>query len=134
MQIKRGSDLHPIPDSVAEANTDGAVTEHRCFKTCAGDTPYHTEANFLRTICVQGYSPYSVNDYHTITNEDLPQDAACVVVKMMAVCMPSYSIDFGRRCQANKDVIRRYKRWYNDNLAACALDTPCHAARRHAAH
>ncbi len=84
--------------------------------TRAGDTPYNTEGNFLRTLYVQGYTPYSINDYQTITNEDTPEAAACVVIKMMAVGIPTYSIDFDRLCQANKDVIARYNNWYNENL------------------
>ena len=86
--------------------------------TRAGDTPYNTEGNFLRTLYVQGYTPFSINDYQTITNDDSPQDAACVVLKMMAVGIPTYSIDFDRLCQANKDVIARYNLWYLENLKA----------------
>jgi hypothetical protein len=84
--------------------------------TRAGDTPYNTEGNFLRTIYVQGYSPYSINDYQTITNEDSPEAAACVVIKMLAAGIPTYSIDFERLDQANKDVIARYNGWYLENL------------------
>lgn len=86
--------------------------------TRAGDTPYNTEGNFLRTLYVQGYSPYSINDYQTITNEDSPETAACVVIKMMAVGIPTYSIDFDRLNRENKDVIARYNKWYLENLDA----------------
>ncbi len=86
--------------------------------TRAGDTPYNTEGNFLRTLYVQGYTPFSINDYQTITNEDSPEAAACVVLKMMAVGIPTYSIDFDRLCQANKDVIAHYNNWYRENLPA----------------
>jgi len=84
--------------------------------TRAGDTPYNSEGNFLRTLYVQGYSPFAVNDYQTVTNADSPQAAACMVIKMMAVGIPAYSIDFDRLCRANKDVIGHYNRWYNDNV------------------
>jgi len=84
--------------------------------TRAGDTPYNTEGNFLRTLYVQGYSPYAINDYQTITNEDSPEAAACVVLKMMAVGIPTYSIDFDRLRDANKQVIGRYNNWYNENI------------------
>ncbi len=84
--------------------------------TRAGDTPYNTEGNFLRTLYVQGYSPFSINDYQTITNEDSPQDAACVVLKMMAAGIPTYSIDFARLNQDNKTVIARYNNWYLANV------------------
>lgn len=86
--------------------------------TRAGDTPYNTEGNFLRTLYVQGYSPFAINDYQTVTNEDTPESAACLVLKMMAVGIPTYSINFDRLCQANKDVIARYNHWYRENLPA----------------
>ncbi|MBN1673432.1 MAG: alpha-galactosidase [Kiritimatiellae bacterium] len=86
--------------------------------TRAGDTPYNTEGNFLRTVYVQGYSPYSINDYQTVTNEDSPEATACVVIKMMAAGIPTYSIDFDRLCPENKAVIGRYNAWYNENLRA----------------
>jgi alpha-galactosidase len=86
--------------------------------TRAGDTPYNTEGNFLRTLYVQGYSPFSINDYQTITNDDKPEDAACVVLKMMAAGIPTYSIDFSRLNKDNKKVIARYNNWYLENLKA----------------
>ena len=86
--------------------------------TRAGDTPYNTEGNFLRTLYVQGYTPFSINDYQTITNDDKPEDAACVVLKMMAVGIPTYSIDFARLNKENKKVIARYNHWYLENIQA----------------
>jgi hypothetical protein len=86
--------------------------------TRAGDTPYNPEGNFLRTLYVQAYSPYSINDYQTITNEDTPPAAACVVIKMLAAGIPAYSIDFDRLNDENKKVIANYNRWYVGNLAA----------------
>lgn len=86
--------------------------------TRAGDTPYNTDGNFLRTLYVQGYSPYSLNDYQTVTNADSPAETACMVLKMIAVGIPAYSIDFERLAQANKDVIARYNNWYNENVRA----------------
>jgi hypothetical protein len=84
--------------------------------TRAGDTPYNTEGNYLRTLYVQGYSPYSISDYQTITNEDSPEDAACIVLKMIAAGIPTYSIDFDRLSECNKAPIRHYNTWYNDNI------------------
>ena len=84
--------------------------------TRAGDTPYNTEGNFLRTIYVQAYTPYAINDYQTITPEDSPASAGCIVLKMMAAGIPAYSIDFERLNDANKRVIAHYNRWYLDNL------------------
>jgi hypothetical protein len=86
--------------------------------TRAGDTPYSPEANYLRTAHVQGYTPFSINDYQTVTNADAPEDAACVVIKMLAAGIPTYSIDFRRLGEANKAVIAHYNRWYNERIAA----------------
>ncbi len=84
--------------------------------TRAGDTPYGPEVNYQRTIYNQAYTPYSINDYQTITSEDSPEAAACIVIKMLAAGIPTYSIDFNRLCQANKDVLRRYNTWYGQNI------------------
>jgi hypothetical protein len=84
--------------------------------TRAGDTPYCPEGNYLRTLHVQAYSPFAINDYQTVTNADSPQDAACVVIKMLAAGIPTYSIDFDRLGEANKRVIAHYNGWYNANL------------------
>ncbi len=84
--------------------------------TRAGDTPYNTEGNYLRTLYVQGYSPYAVNDYQTITSYDSPEAAACIVIKMCAVGIPSYSIDFARLTEENKQAIKTYNDWYNDHI------------------
>lgn len=84
--------------------------------TRAGDTPYNTDGNFLRTVYVQGYSPFAVNDYQTITSHDSPESAACIVIKMSAVGIPSYSIDFSRLTEKNKQAIKTYSHWYNDHV------------------
>jgi|GEM_PF-1599373 len=85
--------------------------------TRAGDTPYCSEGNFLRTLHVQAWSPFALNDYQTITNADSPADAACLVIKMLAVGIPSYSIDFDRLSPANRRVIAHYNGWYNERIA-----------------
>lgn len=84
--------------------------------TRAGDTPFSLDANFLRTLHIQSYSPFSINDYQTITDADSPEDAAVVVIKMIAVGIPTYSIDFDRVTDANKRVMARYNDWYNGNI------------------
>lgn len=84
--------------------------------TRAGDTPYDPEGNYLRTLYVQAYSPYSINDYQTITPGDTAESTACIVIKMISVGIPTYSIDFFRLNQENKDVIKNYNEWYIQNL------------------
>ncbi len=86
--------------------------------TRAGDTPYDPEGNFLRTLYVQAYSPFSINDYQTITPGDSPESAACIVIKMMSVGIPTYSIDFFRLNQENKNIIKNYNEWYIQNLSS----------------
>jgi hypothetical protein len=82
----------------------------------AGDTPYNPAGNFARTIYNQAYTPYSINDYQTITNEETPETTACIVIKMITAGIPSYSIDLFRLNQANKTVIANYNNWYIDNI------------------
>lgn len=84
--------------------------------TRAGDTPYSTEGNFLRTLYIQGYTPYAINDYQTITNYDTPQSAAAVIIKMIAVGIPTYSIDFTRLNDSNKKVLAHFNNWYIRNV------------------
>ncbi len=82
----------------------------------AGDTPYNSEGNFLRTAYVNAYTPYSLNDYQTITNSDTTETAACMIIKMISVGVPSYSIDLGNLKAAHKNTIGFYNKWYIDNL------------------
>lgn len=51
----------------------------------------------------------------TITPEDSPEEAACIVIKMMAIGIPSYSIDLFRLNNENKQVIAGYNAWYTAN-------------------
>ncbi|MFH1613541.1 MAG: alpha-galactosidase [Planctomycetota bacterium] len=82
----------------------------------AGDTPYDPEGNFLRTAYINSYTPYSLNDYQTITNSDSVADAAVIVVKMLAVGVPSYSMDLQTLDERHKHVISFYHGWYLRNL------------------
>ncbi len=82
----------------------------------AGDTPYNSEGNFLRTAYVNAYTPYSLNDYQTITNSDSRETAACLIIKMISVGVPSYSIDLVALKAEHKNTIGFYNKWYIDNL------------------
>ncbi|MDZ4198781.1 MAG: alpha-galactosidase [Kiritimatiellia bacterium] len=82
--------------------------------TRAGDTPYDNEGNFLRTTYIQAYTPYAINDYMTVTPGDRPEEAGCIAIKMMAVGVPSYSVDFNRLNDENRRVLAHYHRWYQE--------------------
>jgi hypothetical protein len=82
----------------------------------AGDTPYNPEGNYLRTAYINAYTPYSLNDYQTITNADSPADAAVMIVKMIAVGPPTYSIDLPALSDEHKRIIAFYHEWYARNL------------------
>jgi hypothetical protein len=86
----------------------------------AGDTPYNSEGNFLRTAFVNAYTPYSLNDYQTITNSDSPEAAACLIVKMLAVGIPAYSINFTVLHEHHKKAIAFYHAWYRRRLPGIA--------------
>lgn len=83
----------------------------------AGDTPYCPQGNFLRTAYIQAYTPYALNDYQTITRDDPPEDAACMIIKMLSVGIPAYSIDLTALNGDNKRVIAYYNKWYRDRIA-----------------
>jgi len=78
----------------------------------AGDTPYNAEGNFLRTAYIQAYTPFALNDYETITNDDSPEAAAAMIVKMLAVGAPAYSMDLCALRNEHKAVIRFLHGWY----------------------
>jgi hypothetical protein len=84
----------------------------------AGDTPYNPEGNFLRTAYINAYTPYSLNDYQTITNNDTIAGAACMIIKMMAVGIPTYSIDLPALSEEHRRNIKFYHDWYSRNLPA----------------
>ncbi len=82
----------------------------------AGDTPYSPEGNFLRTAYIAAYTPYALNDYQSVTNHDSPEDAAAMVVKMMAVGVPAYSMDLPTLDEAHRAVLAFLHGWYLENL------------------
>lgn len=82
----------------------------------AGDTPYNSEGNYLRTAFVQSYTPFAVNDYQTITNYDCPQAAAMMIIKMLAVGIPAYSMDLTNLKREHLQVLSNYHQWYLQKL------------------
>lgn len=82
----------------------------------AGDTPYCPEGNFLRTAYIQSYTPYAANDYQTITNYDTLESAAKVIIKMLAVGIPTYSMDLLALEEEKKQLIAFLNEWYIENI------------------
>lgn len=82
----------------------------------AGDTPYCPEGNFLRTAYIQSYTPYAANDYQTITNYDTLESVAKVIIKMLAVGIPTYSMDLLALEEEKKQLIAFLNEWYIENI------------------
>lgn len=82
----------------------------------AGDTPYNIDGNYCRTAMLQGYTPYTINDYQTITNQDKVEFSALMVIKMMAVGIPSYSMDMTSLSQEHMSMLKNYNEWYLRHL------------------
>ncbi|PWV95918.1 melibiase [Paenibacillus cellulosilyticus] len=82
----------------------------------AGDGPFDPESNFLRTLFIQGYTPYALNDYQIITGSETPEDTAVAVIKMIAAGIPAYSVNFTKLSPNQLEVIRHLNRWYLERL------------------
>ena len=82
----------------------------------AGDTPYCPQGNFLRTAYIAGYTPFAINDYQTITSFDTIDDTVKIIASMLAVGVPSYSMDLCRLSEEHKKVISALNHWYIENI------------------
>ncbi|MBD3321727.1 MAG: hypothetical protein GF350_11585 [Chitinivibrionales bacterium] len=92
----------------------------------AGDTPYNPEGNYVRTAYINAYTPYSENDYQTITDRDSLEQTAVIILKMMAVGVPTYSMDMARLSDEQKEILRFYHCWYAENIdIIAAFRHPC---------
>ncbi|HBE01434.1 MAG: hypothetical protein A2096_02975 [Spirochaetes bacterium GWF1_41_5] len=82
----------------------------------AGDTPYDPYGNQQRMKYIHAYTPFTINDYQTITSYDSPEVTAVIVIGMMAFGVPAFSINFTSLADLQKKVIRYYLGIYNDSL------------------
>lgn len=82
----------------------------------AGDSPFDLETNFQRTLHIQSYTPYALNDYQTITENDTPENVACIIIKMLAAGVPAYGMNFAKLSSEVKEVIKYYNNLYSYNL------------------
>lgn len=97
-------------------NYGGSVLSQYGTMTRAGDTPYCPDGNFMRTAYVQAYMPYAINDYQTVSNSDTPLSNSRVIIKMISVGIPTYSMDITLLSEENKSVIKFLNNWYIDNI------------------
>ncbi len=110
------------PEYIVELkqNYGGAILARYGSIMRAGDTPYSAEGNFIRTAYIQAYSPYSLNDYQTLTNFDKVESAAMIVIKMLSVGIPAYSMDIVSLDGRHRSMLKFYNTWYKDNISAFA--------------
>jgi hypothetical protein len=84
----------------------------------AGDTPYNPEANFHRTAYISAYTPYSINDYQTLAASDGAADGMAMIIAMMAVGIPTYSMDLVNLPAHHRRSLAFYHGWYRRHLRA----------------
>ncbi len=82
----------------------------------AGDSPFDLETNFQRTLHIQSYTPYALNDYQTFTENDTAENVACIIIKMLAAGVPAYGMNFAKLSNNVKEVIKYYNSLYSYNL------------------
>lgn len=106
------------PNYIVELKQNYGGSKFATFGTMmrAGDTPYCPEGNFLRTAYIQSYTPYAANDYQTITNHDTLESAAKVIIKMLAVGIPTYSMDLVALGDDKKQLIQFLNNWYIEHI------------------
>ena len=108
------------PQFITELKQNYATPWLHASGSCvrAGDTPYNPQGNFMRTAYINAYTPYSLNDYQTLSNHDAPEAAIGIIIKMMAVGIPTYSMDLVTLRSEHKASLGFYHRWYAENLDA----------------
>jgi hypothetical protein len=116
------------PDCIIELKQNYATPYLFQYGTLirAGDTPYNPEGNYVRTAYINAYTPYSENDYQTVTGQDSPEQTAVIILKMMAIGVPTYSMDMTLLSDTQKEMLRFYHAWYADNVdTIAAFRLPC---------
>ncbi|MEK4236847.1 alpha-galactosidase [Paenibacillus sp. FSL H7-0714] len=82
----------------------------------AGDAPFDLETNYQRTLHIQSYTPFALNDYQSFTVNDTKEDVACTIIKMFAAGVPAYGVNFSKLSEEMKKVIKYYNSFYKENL------------------
>ena len=98
-------------------NYGGTILANYGTMVRAGDTPYCPDGNFLRTAFIQSYTPFAANDYQTITDFDNIHESAIIVIKMMAVGVPTYSMDICKLKDDTCKMLAFLNHWYIENIS-----------------
>lgn len=106
------------PDHIVELKQNYGTLFNMQFGNLmrAGDSPFDIETNYQRTLHIQSYTPYALNDYQTFTEEDNEEDVACCIIKMLAAGVPSYGVNFQKLRENINNVIKYYNNLYIDNI------------------
>jgi alpha-galactosidase len=83
------------PGYIVELKQNYGTPALSMYGSCmrAGDAPYDPRSNFLRTLHIQAYTPFALNDYQTFDRGDGPEDVAVAALMMLAAGIPAYGAD-----------------------------------------
>lgn len=81
----------------------------------AGDSPFDGETNFQRTLHIQSYTNNALNDYQTFTKYDSIEDIAISIIKMIAVGIPAYGINFSKLDNKTMSVFKNYNEYFHNH-------------------
>ncbi len=106
------------PDYIVELkqNYGGVRLSSYGTMTRAGDTPYCPDGNFYRTAYIQAYSPYALNDYQSVTDNDSLLSSARMIIKMLSVGSPTYSMNLVTLTDDVKKLLKFLNLWYIENI------------------
>lgn len=107
------------PDYIVELKQNYGTALLTPYGSCmrAGDAPFDPRSNFLRTLHVQAYTPFALNDYQTFAPGDTPEDIAVAVLTMLAVGIPAYGADLVRLPEPGRQVLRHHHALYAENVS-----------------
>lgn len=106
------------PDHIVELKQNYGTLFHMQYGNLmrAGDSPFDIETNYQRTLHIQSYTPFALNDYQTFTEEDKDEDVACSIIKMLAAGVPAYGVNFEKLQDDVSTAIKYYNNLYMDHI------------------
>ncbi len=125
-----------VPDYVVELKQNYGTPLLSAYGSCmrAGDAPYDPRSNFLRTLHVQAYTPFALNDYQTFDETDGPEGVAVAALMMLAAGIPAYGTDLAALPQDETAVLTWIHGLYRENRDAFTryrnADDPTHTVLR----
>lgn len=78
----------------------------------SADSTFDPTMNMLKTLYIQSYTPYALNDYQNFTQYDTPEDVSVAILKMMALGIPGYSVSFKKLSEDQLFIIKKLNNWY----------------------